>query len=157
MYVNKSGVVVSHYKDHIFDWIRITLTCTRWGSCGRLNVYILGKLFYGIATYLFITLTLFQEMLKFISLTNPTKPGLIDSKWQTPDQVLFLLFRTNFIISRTVLDNIPCWFLNEFAIYSATIISQWPTIKCCTLLAKFLHIWVWFHPSNTYLRLVSQF
>ena len=67
-----------------------------------------ANLFYGIAMYLFITI--FREMLKFITLPNPTKPRLIDSKWQTPDQVS-LLFRTNFIISRTVLDNITCWFL----------------------------------------------
>ena len=91
------------------------------------------SLFYGIATYLFITLTIFQEMLKFITLPNRTKPGLIDLKWQTPVK-FFLLSITNLVISRTVLDNIPCWFLKEFAIYSGTIISQWPTVKCCLYL-----------------------
>ena len=116
-----------------------------------------ANLFYGIATYLFITLTIFQEMfIKFITLPNRTKTGLIDSKWQTPVKFI-LLFWTNLVISRTVLDNIPCWFLKESAIYSATIISQWPTVKCCTLLEKFLHVWVWFHTSNTYPRLSSNF
>ena len=72
-------------------------------------------------------------MLRFITLPNRTKPGLIDLKWQTPVK-FFLLFITNLVISRTVLDNIPCWFLKEFAIYSGTIISQWPTVKCCLYL-----------------------
>ena len=88
-----------------------------------------ANLFYGIATYLFKTLTIFQELLKFITLPNWTKPGLIDSKRQTPVK-FFLLFRTNLVISRTVLDNILCCFLKEFANYSATIILQWPTVKC---------------------------
>ena len=147
---------VVHCKHHIFDWISITLTCTLCGLWS-FDMCINGaNLFYGIAMYLFITLTSFKEMLQFMTLPNQTKRGLIDSKWQTPVKFI-LLFRTNLIISRPVLDNIPCWFLKEFAIYSASIVSQWPTDKFCTLLAKFLHVWVWFHPSNTCLRFVSQF
>ena len=91
------------------------------------------NLFYGIATYLFITLIIFQEMLKFITLPSRPKPGFIDLKWQTPVK-FFLLFWTNLVISRTVLENIPCWLLKEFTIHSATIISQWPTVKCCLYL-----------------------
>ena len=72
-------------------------------------------------------------MLKFITLPNRTKPGLIDLKWQTPVK-FFLLFWTNLVISRTVLHNIPCWFWKEITIYSATIISQWPTVKFCLYL-----------------------
>ena len=70
-------------------------------------------------------------MFKFITLANRPKPGF-DLIWNDKRRSsFFLLFWTNLVISRTVSDNIPCWLLKEFAIHSAAIISQWPTVKCC--------------------------